>query len=605
MLNENIKPIGWLFLILVCSVIILGAICCNRITFGGEAIDVNVTIDYSTEIAQSPVEYGTQTWWIDQNSSNVVSGWKELGVNTVRVGLSQDFLEPTNDDDNPNHINWDGFKFDDAIPWPAPEKTITMRDWYEAIRDAGLTVMIVPFYTTGWNSYIDRGPYSPYPPMSLAEHKEFTYAFLYWLVNEVNFPPDKIIFEAMNEPDEIGLAFWENWDMDDIENVCRVSREAADAVDPSIRVIGPCECRGVDIAEDLMDNYNGAKYLDGLSYHYYGVNFNTAFSRANSLKAYGLPVYLTEYGNFKYYSEGTKGALWHSKTLPLLWKDGDIRPIQYVMTNFPTGLDEARIRKLALQLDWHDDWQKKPSWWIHANFWHYLGGTEIIASTATGDLEVISGKRVNQSGKYEVIVWVTNTGTTAYNPVNFQVLNFPASDAIVRVYDNLQGNACMDSYALSGMPLNFTYTIPARSSYCFVLKSENIFDTGPGTCPSIIGTHNGKIKPLQNITVNKMYTYPCAGTGGHTEYARIWNNSLNVIARWDGYKEDGHNITFNETFVLYKDRIYNYTIRTGSYPQIHHIDVLEAEGGIINCTLFVDANGKKYNNGIPAIRLWA
>ena len=133
------------------------------------------------------------------------------------------------------------------------------------------------------------------------------------------------------------------------------------------------------------------------------------------------------------------------------------------------------------------------------------------------------------------------------------------------------------------------------------------FDTGSGTYPSIFGTHNGTITPSNDITVSEMYTYPCSGTGGHTEYARIWNNTgLDVTARWDGYKGDWHNITFNETFVLYKNKTYNYTIRTGSYPQVIHAKSKDAiaGAGAINCTQFVDANGKVYNDWIPAVRLF-
>jgi len=57
-----------------------------------------------------------------------------------------------------------------------------------------------------------------------------------------------------------------------------------------------------------------------------------------------------------------------------------------------------------------------------------------------------------------------------------------------------------------------------------------------------------------------LYTYPCPGTGGHTEYA--------VEASWNGYTGDWHNLTFNNSFTLYANETYNYTIRTGSYPQI-------------------------------------
>jgi len=122
--------------------------------------------------------------------------------------------------------------------------------------------------------------------------------------------------------------------------------------------------------------------------------------------------------------------------------------------------------------------------------------------------------------------------------------------------------------------------------------------------PSISGIHNGSIMPNQTIIVSKLYTYPCAGTGGHTEYARIWNSALDVNATWQGYTGDWHNISFNKTVVLYKNETYNYTIITGSYPQIIHNTTLIVQDGEITCTNFTDANGKEYDNGIPAFRLF-
>ncbi len=136
---------------------------------------------------------------------------------------------------------------------------------------------------------------------------------------------------------------------------------------------------------------------------------------------------------------------------------------------------------------------------------------------------------------------------------------------------------------------------------------ENIFDTEAPTnpYPSISGTHNGTITPNVTIEFSKLYTYPCEGTGGHTEYARIWNNSgLDVNASWNGYVGDWHNISFSEPFTLIPNKTYNYTIRTGSYPQIHHKSELLTANGWINCTEFIDANEKIHYDWIPAIRLW-
>jgi len=141
------------------------------------------------------------------------------------------------------------------------------------------------------------------------------------------------------------------------------------------------------------------------------------------------------------------------------------------------------------------------------------------------------------------------------------------------------------------------------SVYSPLGKASAVFDTGPGTYPSISGTHIGTITPNQNITVRKIYTYPCTGTGGHTEYVRIYGNEVNVSKTWNGYTEDYHNITFDSPFVLEAGKTYSYEIRTGSYPQIIHATNKTVTGGIITCTSFVDANGKEYTDWIPAIRL--
>ena len=146
------------------------------------------------------------------------------------------------------------------------------------------------------------------------------------------------------------------------------------------------------------------------------------------------------------------------------------------------------------------------------------------------------------------------------------------------------------------------------NSNCKCVKIITLFDTGApaNPYPSIFGTHNGTIKPNKTITVHKLYTYPCSGTGGHTESVRIWNSTLNVnvTATWEGYKEDWHSITFNTSFIMVANETYNYTLRTGSYPQIHHTNNLSTPAGFITCTEFIDANGKKYNDWIPAIRLY-
>ena len=88
------------------------------------------------------------------------------------------------------------------------------------------------------------------------------------------------------------------------------------------------------------------------------------------------------------------------------------------------------------------------------------------------------------------------------------------------------------------------------------------------------------------------------------EYVKIWNETwVGLEAYWGDYQGDWHNITFDPPFTLDANTPYNYTMVTGSYPQIIHESSKEVTGGLINCTEFIDANGGSYNNWIPAIRL--
>jgi hypothetical protein len=155
--------------------------------------------------------------------------------------------------------------------------------------------------------------------------------------------------------------------------------------------------------------------------------------------------------------------------------------------------------------------------------------------------------------------------------------------------------------ALAGS--DYYSSIEADTDGTITKRSVTDFDTGPGTYPGIAGTHSGTITPSQTISVSQLYTYPCAGTGGHSEYIKIWNSTWNISTSWNGYARDYHNIYFAEPFTLEANRTYNYTIKTGSCPQIHHCETLAVSGGVITCTEFVDTNGKIYEDWIPAIRL--
>ncbi len=213
------------------------------------------------------------------------------------------------------------------------------------------------------------------------------------------------------------------------------------------------------------------------------------------------------------------------------------------------------------------------------------------------------------------------------NPVVDETIFFNASssfdsDGNITAYDwefgdgaNGTGEFVTHCYSSQGnYTVNLTVTDDrgATNSTSKTIKvvevEKEIFDTGEpeNPYPSIFGIHNGTIIPNQTITVSTLYTYPCSGTGGHSEYVRIWGHGLDVNTTWEGYRGDWHNISFDEPFTLKANLSYNYTIRTGSYPRIIHAKEFNANDGKgkITCTEFVDANGKRYENWIPAIRLF-
>ncbi|KAF5417392.1 MAG: hypothetical protein C5S38_01790 [Candidatus Methanophagaceae archaeon] len=189
------------------------------------------------------------------------------------------------------------------------------------------------------------------------------------------------------------------------------------------------------------------------------------------------------------------------------------------------------------------------------------------------------------------------------NPVMAQSITFNASnstdpDGNITNYEwgfgdsgnttNTTEQNIIHTYASAG---TFTVTLTVTdddgatnaTSRAITVSEGLVFDTGTGTYPSIAGTHNGTITTNVTITVSKLYTYPCAGTGGHTEHVIITNNTGVIIAEadWDGYQVDGHNITFDGSFTLVANETYRYSIRTGSYPQIIHADSKAVAGGTI------------------------
>ena len=205
------------------------------------------------------------------------------------------------------------------------------------------------------------------------------------------------------------------------------------------------------------------------------------------------------------------------------------------------------------------------------------------------------------------ILYIPSTGKGAVyickNATSLEEVTPENAEVVINVGETKDGMAVVTTL-YNDAEYYIVFNVTGTGSGEFT-PTENIFDTGspPNPYPSIMGNHTGIIKPNHTVIATKLYTYPCVGTGGHTGYAHIGNKTWNATATWEGYAGDWHNITFDKTVVLLAGEAYNYTLRTGSYPQIIHESPFNATGGEITCTKFTDANGKVYYDWIPAIRL--
>ncbi len=452
----------------------------RRIQAQGGAPDI--IVEYDQVVSESPPAYGTNIWWSDQDAAMWQTRQEGLHLNIVRFPISHFGLEPINDDGDPNTINWDGFHFEQAVPIiesqpHAITRTITYSNLFAMLRDQpDVTLLIYPPYLAPWLS--DNPPHpigpSPFPPNDLAEYQEFIKVVLRYMIEQVGIPPERILFEAMNEPDlncgadPVTFCFWDNWNNDDVADVVSATHRAILAVNSNVRLVGVAECCGTNVVRNLLNNTPEGAYLDGLSYHYYdstSLNLSPALSRANELASYNLPLYLDEYGNTIHQSEGITGALWHSYALPTWWEAG-ISPVQYPISEWPT-LGEP-YNSMGLFEYWANNWTYKPSYWVYANFYRHLGGTRVVSYTAPSALKVTTGR--DDSGSGRLAVWVTNPLAAPQSDTLFEIQAFPATQTLVSVYSNTQSITPTTTFTVFGQPLQFSYDIPAQSSLSFVLK---------------------------------------------------------------------------------------------------------------------------------------
>jgi parallel beta-helix repeat protein len=353
---------------------------------------------------------------------------------------------------------------------------------------------------------------------------------------------------------------------------------------------------------------------------------NTSLTEAGGLDIYGIlhweKVEKVTGGKVKWI--GWSGASWEKINQELSKRNPVIANVSYPTTSYPYHfiVFTGKSGDMYYFLDPYDE-QKEIREWPNGKLGTYTlnnlriyHGTSSITITAYSPVDIVvtdpdnltiskqsneipgasyTEENINEDDDPDDIIFIPYRKTGEYLISLVPEADASPNDKYTLVVSTETANTTLaENVSVSEIP---------TEPYCF--ESRFYFGTGspPNPYPSIFGTHNGTITLNQMINVSKLYTYPCVGTGGHTEYVEIGNATWNATATWKGYTGDWKNITFDKTVVLLANENYSYTIRTGSYPQIHHKSELPTANGWINCTEFTDANGKKYNDWVPAIRL--
>lgn len=435
-----------------------------------------IRIDFEKKLSLSPEYFGTNGWWTDQDAKILRLRYEELGANIVRLPIIQGIIEPVNDNEDPDKIKWDNFYFDK--PYPFHGKTVTYKKWFECMRDLKVKIMIYFPYISGWLSKNgDKNLFSTYPPNHYGEYKEFICVVLQYLVNTLNYPAEDIILEPINEPDlrcgqdKLVPCFWENWQAEDILNIFSAAYDARNRISREISIIGLSECCGVNLTRMFLDHYDGRKYLDALSYHaYVTYDFTNSLVRGNKLTRYDKPVFINEYGNRLFWSNGIDGALWHSYALSLLWRE-NINPVQFPISEFRGNGND--YKELGLFEDWTEDWQIKPAYWVYRNFYKYMINSTILWTETVLPLNVIAVKP--KDVRNGIVIWITNLGENSYKNAKLVVDNLTSEVATVDVHNNLIDESYLKTLTISGnrKPVQFTYDIPAKSSISFIIHERD------------------------------------------------------------------------------------------------------------------------------------
>jgi len=456
--------------------------------------DQLITVDFADVVGSGPRFYGVENSWIDQDQDLYLDRYRRLHGNVVRVQISQEFFEPVNDNDDPDYSEID---FSLTIPMDSQlGKTMTYDSMFKSLAAEfpDMHFQINIWLAARWNAadpdgYLGLG--GAFPPRDYAEHREFIRALAHWLVDDCGVSPERLSFTFINEPNLDGFFVGTQADL---VRMAEETRATLDQVSPLIQMGGLDEVRGTSWTDGFYPQ-RPANCCDMWTFHVYERGlpsmWNALQERTEHLSQYG-PVWVTEFADTTNGSPDGKmdfstreAALGFAELLGRLWPTEVDGIVHFRLSDTYTDLFDfggwVGHGLFADARGTHSDGQAYepfPAYWVFANMYRELGGSEVISHTAPSGVIVLTTRRV-VTDDVQAAFWVVNQESTALLDQSFALYNFPSQDATLLVYDNLVGPTPVLTVSLSGSPLVFTATLPARSSRTFVLsegQSHGVLD---------------------------------------------------------------------------------------------------------------------------------
>lgn len=441
--------------------------------------DISILLNAPHE-APPPLAYGVNGWWSDEDADLLSARYAELAPKVVRLPLMAAIIEPVNDNDNPNNADKRHFGFEQ--PFDTGNRHLTYARWFAALRDLDVDIMLYIPYLPAWMAK-HPGPTpltAPYPPADMDEYAELVRVTLHYLVEDIGYPPERIIFEPVNEPDlQCGsdpavACFWRNGNFESLTAVIQTAQREAKAVSPHIRIAGLTTCCTHAMLDRFMEDPTRAALLDIITYHDYssGFSIGRALDTGTHLQTYDKPVYLDEYGSTTYWSDGTEGALWHAAVLPQLWAHG-IVPIQFSLSEWP-GM-HAGYNQLGLMHDWQADWQVKPAYFVYQNFYAAIPGLQPV--TVRAPQGIFSWGGIDPA-RGHIVLWLVN-GAWQENggELTLEISDFSGESVLIQVQDTLRSPAQdQTTFQVVASPegsIRFKVHLPPRTAQIVFLTPED------------------------------------------------------------------------------------------------------------------------------------